>query len=58
LTPKKSQIKKGHSMGSSTALVEIELWDGKAEHVVATGATVKPETTQKEVTEKESVPAE
>ena len=36
LTPKKSQIKKGHSMGSSTALVEIELWDGKADHDVAT----------------------
>ena len=35
LTPKKSQIKKGHSMGNSTALVEIELWDGKAEHNVA-----------------------
>ena len=30
LTPKKSQIKKAHSMGNSTALVQIELWD-KAE---------------------------
>ena len=29
LTPKKSQIKKAHSMGNSTALVELELWDKK-----------------------------
>ena len=26
LTPKKSQLKQAHSMGSSTALVEVELW--------------------------------
>ena len=31
LTPKKSQIKKAHSMGNSTALVEVELWDGNVE---------------------------
>ncbi|MGI9379504.1 MAG: molybdopterin-dependent oxidoreductase [Methyloligellaceae bacterium] len=29
LTPPKSQLKKGHSMGSSTALVEVEVWDRK-----------------------------
>ena len=29
LTPKKTQIKKSHSMGNSTALVEIEIWDQK-----------------------------
>ena len=29
LTPKKSQIKKAHSMGNSTALLELELWDKK-----------------------------
>ena len=29
LTPKKTQIKKSHSMGNSTALVEIEIWDKK-----------------------------
>ena len=49
LTPKKSQIKKGHSMGNSTALVEIELWDGKAEHNI-TASVAAPE--------KEPVPAE
>ncbi|MDA0239677.1 MAG: molybdopterin-dependent oxidoreductase [Proteobacteria bacterium] len=31
LTPKKSQLKQGHSMGSSTALVEVVLWDGSGE---------------------------
>ncbi len=29
LTPKKTQIKKAHSMGNSTAIVQIELWDKK-----------------------------
>ena len=29
LTPKKTQIKKAHSMGNSTALVQIKLWDKK-----------------------------
>jgi trimethylamine-N-oxide reductase (cytochrome c) len=28
LTPSKSQLKKGHSMGSSTAMVDVEIWDG------------------------------
>ena len=27
LSPKRSQIKKGHAMASSSALVEIEPWD-------------------------------
>ena len=27
LTPKRSQIKQAHSMGTSAALVEVELWD-------------------------------
>jgi molybdopterin guanine dinucleotide-containing S/N-oxide reductase-like protein len=31
LSPKRSQIKKGHAMASSSALVEIEPWDGTAE---------------------------
>jgi len=33
LTPKRSQIKKAHSMGSSAALVQVELWTGEAELV-------------------------
>ena len=31
LTPKRSQIKKAHSMGTSAALVQVELWDGGIE---------------------------
>ena len=36
LTPMKSQIKKGHSMGNSTALVEIELWNEAGEQTATT----------------------
>jgi len=28
LTPPRSQLKKGHSMGSSTAMVQVVPWDG------------------------------
>ena len=31
LTPRRSQLKKGHSMGSSTALVEVSLWQEESE---------------------------
>jgi len=31
LTPPKSQLKKGHSMGSSSAAVEVTLWDASSE---------------------------
>tara|TARA_B100001250_G_C19594710_1_gene697916 strand:- start:630 stop:836 length:207 start_codon:yes stop_codon:yes gene_type:complete len=31
LTPKRSQIKQAHSMATSSALVEVELWDGSSE---------------------------
>jgi trimethylamine-N-oxide reductase (cytochrome c) len=51
LSPKKSQIKQAHSMASSTALVEVEIWDGKPDHI--------PETAQAEVTRTaQPVPAE
>ncbi|MDX1485479.1 MAG: molybdopterin dinucleotide binding domain-containing protein, partial [Alphaproteobacteria bacterium] len=33
LSPKRSQLKKGHAMSASTALVEIEPWDGNPEFV-------------------------
>ena len=39
LTPKRSQLKKGHSMAAAAALVEIELWDGKADHAFGESAT-------------------
>ena len=34
LTPPRSQLKKGHSMGSSAAAVEVTLWDGQVELTV------------------------
>jgi trimethylamine-N-oxide reductase (cytochrome c) len=39
LTPAKSQIKKGHSMGNSTALVEIKPWASTAERQTAAEAS-------------------
>ncbi|HSR54954.1 MAG TPA: molybdopterin dinucleotide binding domain-containing protein, partial [Alphaproteobacteria bacterium] len=33
LSPKRSQLKQGHAMSASTALVEVELWDGNPEFV-------------------------
>jgi trimethylamine-N-oxide reductase (cytochrome c) len=35
LTPSRTQIKKSHSMATSSALIEIESWDGKGELVAA-----------------------
>ncbi len=33
LTPKRTQIKQAHATAASNSLVEVELWDGKIEHV-------------------------
>jgi hypothetical protein len=35
LTPSRLQLKQGHSMAAGAALVEIELWDGTANHEFA-----------------------
>ena len=35
LTPSRTQIKKSHSMATSSALVEIEIWDGGTDLVAA-----------------------
>ena len=34
LTPPKSQLKKGHSMGSSAAAVEVTLWESGGEAAI------------------------
>src|SRR5207245_10009844 len=39
LTPHKSQTKSTHALAGANSLVEIELWDGRTEHVSATFAT-------------------
>ena len=42
LSPPRSQLRQGHSMGSSSALAEVTLWDGKAELLVErTSATAR-----------------
>ena len=42
LSPPRSQLRQGHSMGSSSALAEVTLWDGNAELLVErTSATAR-----------------
>ncbi|MEE2745850.1 MAG: molybdopterin dinucleotide binding domain-containing protein, partial [Pseudomonadota bacterium] len=53
LTPKRSQIKQAHSMATSSALVEVELWDSNSKFPFAA------ETSEREIiAEKELEPAE
>ena len=54
LTPKRNQIKQAHSMGSSAALVQVELWDGQTELV----NNVEKETKSTKSVKKELEPAE
>jgi hypothetical protein len=35
LTPERTQTKSTHSLAGSNSLVQIELWDGRVEHVSA-----------------------
>ena len=42
LSPKRSQVKQAHAMASSSALVEIEPWDGKPDHLAPPAATGEP----------------
>ena len=43
LTPHNSQTKSTHALAGANALVEIEPWDGRAEHLSASFAETKPE---------------
>jgi len=54
LTPKRSQIKQAHSMGTSAALVEVELWDFGSELNFNIKSNVKNSSLEK----KELEPAE
>ena len=38
LTPHKTQTKSTHSLAGSQSLVQVELWDGRIEHMSATFA--------------------
>jgi molybdopterin guanine dinucleotide-containing S/N-oxide reductase-like protein len=58
LTPHKSQTKSTHALAGANALVEIELWDRRTEHVSATFAAVKKDAEIKRVLkEAQLVPA-
>ena len=40
LTPHKTQTKTTHSLAGSQAIVQVELWDGRIEHVSETFASM------------------
>jgi hypothetical protein len=41
LTPERTQTKTTHSLAGANSLVQIELWDGRAEHMSATFAQIE-----------------
>jgi hypothetical protein len=41
LTPERTQTKSTHSLAGANALVQIEPWDGRIEHVSATFAQIE-----------------
>jgi len=41
LTPERSQTKSTHALAGANALVEIEAWDGRTEHLSAAFADTK-----------------
>jgi trimethylamine-N-oxide reductase (cytochrome c) len=43
LTPERSQTKSTHALAGANALVEIEPWDRRPEHIAAAFAEAKPE---------------
>ncbi|HTV37163.1 MAG TPA: molybdopterin dinucleotide binding domain-containing protein, partial [Xanthobacteraceae bacterium] len=43
LTPERTQTKTTHSLAGANSLVQIELWDGRTEHMSATFATMEKE---------------
>ncbi|MBV9971205.1 MAG: hypothetical protein JO228_14560, partial [Xanthobacteraceae bacterium] len=41
LTPERTQTKSTHSLAGANSLVEVELWDGRIEHMSATFAAME-----------------
>ena len=41
LTPERTQTKTTHSLAGSNALVQVELWDGRTEHMSAAFAAME-----------------
>jgi trimethylamine-N-oxide reductase (cytochrome c) len=42
LTPERTQIRSTHSLASANSLVQVELWDGRTEHISAAFAGAEP----------------
>jgi trimethylamine-N-oxide reductase (cytochrome c) len=57
LTPERTQVKRTHSLAGSNALVQVEPWDGRIEHISATFAEPADRETAP-VREPAAVPAE
>jgi hypothetical protein len=45
LTPHKTQTKTTHSLAGSQSLVQVELWDGRTEHMSETFARMEQDKT-------------
>ena len=41
LTPERTQTKTTHSLAGANSLVEVELWDGRTEHISAVFADME-----------------
>ena len=58
LTPERTQTRSTHSIAGSNSLVEVELWDGRTEHMSETFARMEKEKPMREpVKAPELVPA-
>jgi anaerobic selenocysteine-containing dehydrogenase len=59
LTPERTQTRSTHSLAGANSLVQVELWDGRIEHISATFAGEKPaEPARPPVRLPETVPAQ
>jgi Molydopterin dinucleotide binding domain len=47
LTPERTQTKSTHSLAGANSLVQVELWDGRIEHMSATFAAMERDTSIK-----------
>jgi hypothetical protein len=58
LTPERTQTRSTHSLAGANALVEVELWDGRTEHMSAVFAEMEKDKAVKRVLDAASlVPA-
>ena len=51
LTPERTQTKSTHSIAGANALVQVELWDGRTEHMSETFARMEKDKQVRETLE-------